>query len=841
MPRALVASGVLALGLFCSLRIVQGQAPGQAGALSIQSLTEPAEGFAVKDVSAQTGLATFASSPGAGMLLPLDPASPAAARALSFVDAYGRAFGLADSSQVRLIEATQADALGVEHVRLQQVHKGVPVRAGEFLVHLKGSRAMAANGHITNDLPEDVTPRVVAALAQTAARQLIEKHRPDSARGAQYSEPRLEILNRGLLSDTATYPSRLAWFVEATGPTLREFIWVDAQSGGILLNFNQLTDLKSRRVYTANHTNTLPGTLVRTEGGPATGDADQDNAYTFAGITYDYYLTQHGRDSFDNLGGVIISTTHYCEPGTCPSFANAFWNGSQMVYGDTYASADDVVGHELTHAVTERTANLLYYVQSGAMNESFSDIFGETIDLTDGVGNDAAGVRWQMGEDLPIGAIRNMMNPNPFGDPAKMSDAAFFKCNTSAWNDPNGDSGGVHSNSGIPNKAYALMVDGGTFNGRTVTGIGLTKAGKIEYRALTTYLTSGSGFRDDYNALNQSCTDLIGTVGINAGDCTQVNNALLAVEMNATWACAGATQAPALCPTGNPLNTTLDTFESSIGNWTPTNTANGSWGRDSGLAKNGTQMLYGSEGDAPSDHRASMTTAVVIPAAGRMYFDHAFEFENDEFLGNHFDGGVLEHSLNNGTTWVDSSSLIDAGQIYNGTIDTGGNNPLEGRSAFVSSSFGYTGTRLNLASLAGQSVKFRFRIGTDDAVGSLGWAVDNVAIYRCVVGAIFTDTPLIAGSTPIRLVHINELRTRINAVRVAKGLLAFSFTDPTLVAGSTLVKAVHIAEMRTALSQAYVAAGMPAPTFTDPTLTTGTTVIKVVHINELRNAVIALE
>src|SRR6185369_6471708 len=102
--------------------------------------------------------------------------------------------------------------------------------------------------------------------------------------------------------------------------------------------------------------------------------------------------------------------------------ANAFWNGSQMVYGNGYASADDVVGHELTHAVTERTAGLFYYMQSGALNESFSDIFGETIDLgsTVGGGNDTLAARWLLGEDLLIGAIRNMSDPTVFGDPSRV-------------------------------------------------------------------------------------------------------------------------------------------------------------------------------------------------------------------------------------------------------------------------------------------------------------------------------------------------------------------------------------------------------------------------------------
>ena len=158
------------------------------------------------------------------------------------------------------------------------------------------------------------------------------------------------------------------------------------------MNFSQLTDAKSRAVYTASNGDVLPGTLVRSEGGAATSDVDVDNAYDLSGVAYDYFFSNHGRDSFDNLGGTIVSTVHYRL-----DYQNAFWNGEQLVYGDDYASADDVVGHELTHAVTERSANLLYYMQSGALNESFSDIFGETIDLEDGVGDDSVGVRWLHG------------------------------------------------------------------------------------------------------------------------------------------------------------------------------------------------------------------------------------------------------------------------------------------------------------------------------------------------------------------------------------------------------------------------------------------------------------
>ena len=729
--RASIVLTVLALASFANTAVeaqVRGRTPGS----SIPSLVEPREALDVRQVSAVTGYATFATTTGKGLLLPVESSATAETRARSFVDLYGKPFGLTSSSQVRLLRAPEVDALGIEHVRMQQIHEGVPIRAAEFLVHLDGSRVVAANGHTVDDFPDSVIPGIPGSAASTAALQLIEKHKPERAEGASAGEARLEIFNRSLLSHSGHYRSRLAWFVEVTGTLLREYVWIDAQTGAILLNFSQFTEAKSRRIYNGTHVFTRPGTLVRSEGGAATGDTDHDNAYTYSGITYDYFQTNHSRDSYDNAGAIIHSTAHHCASGypqgsTCPTYQNAFWNGEQMVYADGFASADDVVAHELTHAVTEYSANLLYYVQSGALNESYSDIFGETIDLLDGLGNDAANVRWELGEDVPGGAIRNMMDPTLYFHPGRMSDSTYFWCNSNAWTDPNGDSGGVHINSGIPNHAYALMVDGGTYNNTTITGIGLTKAAKIQYRALSVYLTSGSNFRDNYNSLNQSCTDLIGTAGITSGDCTQVTKALQAVEMNNTWACDDAVHAPPLCSTGAPANTFFDTFENVTSNWTATNGA-GTWGSHvTGFAKGGIYMAYGTAPGSTSDHRLAMTSAVTIPAGGRLYFDQAFEFENGF---SDYDGAVLEYSTN-GTTWIDAGSLIDGGRTYNGTIASGFSNPIGGRLGFVRSSSGFTGTRLNLSSLAGQSVRFRFRIGTDFSVGSLGWVVDNVRIYSC--------------------------------------------------------------------------------------------------------------
>ena len=161
----------------------------------------------------------------------------------------------------------------------------------------------------------------------------------------------------------------------------------------------------------------------------------------------DYYAATFGRDSCDNAGAALISAGS--------GYQNAFWDGAEMVYGDGFA-VNDVTAHELTHAVTERTAGLEYQDQPGALNESISDQAGWDVDPGDST----------MGEDLPIGAIRDMRNPGAYGQPAT---ASQYVCTSS-------DSGGVHTNSGIPNKVYANLVD----------SLGRGGAEQVRYRAQTT-------------------------------------------------------------------------------------------------------------------------------------------------------------------------------------------------------------------------------------------------------------------------------------------------------------------------------------------------------------------
>lgn len=302
----------------------------------------------------------------------------------------------------------------------------------------------------------------------------------------------------------------------------------------------------SRRTYTASGGGALPGTFLCDENQLACTngvDPDADEAHQYAADTFVFYNTHHQRNSFDDLGSMIPSTVNY---GV--NYRNAFWNGSQVVYGDDMA-ADDVVGHEITHGVTEYTSGLIYYGQSGAINESFSDVWGEFIDQTNGSGNDSPSVKWLLGEDSALGVIRSMINPPTYGHPDKMSSPYFYT--------GSGDNGGVHINSGVNNKAAYLMVDGATFNGRTIIGVGLNKTAAVYYQAQVYHLTMGANYNDLYYALIQACQNLIGGVdGINQNDCDQVRVAAEAVEMIPP---PPPTPTPTYTPTYTPTNTPTDT------------------------------------------------------------------------------------------------------------------------------------------------------------------------------------------------------------------------------------------------------------------------------------------
>jgi len=766
----IVISSVLLGALLALGAAADAQAPADAVASSVRAMAAVAGPIHTAS-SPLTGLVTFMSTrPGAPLPLAADVTDPAHVRAAAFLAAHGGAFGIAGPSWGRVERVTGPDHLGMERVRYRQLHAGIPVTAGEVSIHLKGASVIAVHAKtlVVKDTI-DPTPSVTTADASARAKALMDKHFPGMATG--YTAPGLEVFNRGLLEGKQT-ATRLAWFIEARGPGLWQYIWIDAHTGGRLLDFSQLPHALTRQVFDGNDGPAVPGTLVRSEGDPPVpGNAEANLAYDYAGDTYSYYLTQHGRDSIDGHGLPIISTVHHCE-GECP-FDNAFWNGAQMVYGPGFASADDVVGHELTHGVTQFSANLLYYMQSGALNESYSDIFGETIDLLNGRGTDSPEVRWLFGEDLPGGAIRNLMDPQQFDQPARMSELQCLESSA--------DFGGVHINSGIPNHAYALMVDGGSYNGVTVAGIGLIKAGKIQYRALTVYLLSGSNFLDNYNALRQSCADLTPGV-VTAADCAEVGKALDAVEMARSLPCAPP-RAPfiPLCPAGQiARDVFFDNLENpASGNWAITDLLptpepddvlhwiypvpdNSETGR---FATSGVHNFWGIDWDFKMDSAIGMTKGIVLPPAARLQFNHSFDFEHG-LLSNgtsaNLDGGVIEYSTDSGASWHDAGSLIAAGATYGGVIASGFQSPIASRPAFVRQSFGYTASQLNLDSLAGQNTRFRFRIGTDESLGTApyGWYIDDVRIYTCAASVPIFGAVLPAG----RSVQVGHPATAFAAI-----------------------------------------------------------------------------
>jgi len=455
-------------------------------------------------------------------------ASNPASAVFVFLARYEDLLGMPNAVKELVFQEKKVDTMGMIHIKLQQIHERVPVYGAEVRIHYAsdGQTVRVVNGRFIPNLAIDPRPAISWDTAVTIVRSI-------QPGGVLWGEPQLRIYSGHI--DPAVTGDHLAWLVrifDEQEPSRNLYV-VDAHTGEFLTRYNELDTALNRQIYDAGHDRELPGERARFENDPETRDTDTDNAYDFLGDTYNYFFDNFGRDSYKDTdpysdeddGAPLVATVHY---GT--DYRNAFWNGSQMVFGDGFA-VDDVTAHELTHAVTAYEADLIYQNQSGALNESFSDIFGEFVDLSNGRGDDRDGVKWLLGEDLPVEAIRSMSDPPKYGDPDKTSE---YLCTPD-------DNGGVHSNSGIPNKAAYLMVEGGEFNGHTIQGIGILRTGQVHYRALTIYLNSSATFRDHYEAMIQSCEDLFeeGKV-IDDFDCQQVDQALKAVEMDQEPECGNA-------------------------------------------------------------------------------------------------------------------------------------------------------------------------------------------------------------------------------------------------------------------------------------------------------------
>ena len=471
------------------------------------------------------------------------------ARARAQLDTAAGAFGLRDVTGLRALRVSRAPS-GHDVVRFQQTLSGVPVLGGVLvavldragsLVSVAGEVSQAAGATTYDALPS--VP--ASAAARTARRAVAARH--GLPRGAlTAARPTRAVYDPSLIEPGAPAQARGVWQVEVGGPVdVRELVLVDSATGAVRLQVDQVAHVLDRVVCDDAGLSTMdevcrPGEYTRVEGQPATGIADVDQAYDLTGLTAAWFAARLGVDLTDLIGNdlgdgrKLRSTTRYCGPEGCP-LDNAFWNGEQMVYGAGFTSADDVVAHELAHGVSQRVAGLVYWFQSGAINESVSDVFGELVDLTDGVGTDGDDVRWLLGEDLPPaagGVARDMADPRAFGQPDHTgSDLYDFAPDYD-------DNGGVHTNSGVANKTAYLIADGtagepgGAFNGAAFAGIGLDKTALLYWSALP-LLTPGADFVDLAGALQSACTQLAatGAGAVTAADCSSVSAAVAATGL----------------------------------------------------------------------------------------------------------------------------------------------------------------------------------------------------------------------------------------------------------------------------------------------------------------------
>ncbi|HJR07520.1 MAG TPA: M4 family metallopeptidase [Pyrinomonadaceae bacterium] len=456
----------------------------------------------------------------------------------------------------RALKATRvfADDQEKTHARFQQTYNDVPVFGGEAIVHLNPDDSVFA---VTDDLVDAVEVDTVAyRTTDEAVRTAISSLGCEDCLTAP-PKADLEILRHNG-NDYLTYRVELRR-EDGTDQTSMPVYFVDAHTGNVVMSYDNLQtasgsslysgtvtintyfrsptyymeDVATRKMGTFDFRNTTSSVYRFTDSDNIWNSTTQRagvDAHYGAGKVYDYYLNTHGRRGIDGAGGpayfaaadgvtgLISSVVHY---GV--GYNNAFWNGSYMTYGDGNGSSFsplvtlDICGHEMTHGVTERTANLAYVNESGALNESMSDVFGAMVER---YAQGQTSNTWKIGEQcytpgIAGDALRYMDNPHA------ASNSGF-----TADDDPDhyaerytgtGDSGGVHINSGIGNKAFYLVAVGGTHHrsGVTVTGIGADAAARIWYRALTTYMTSSTNYKGARTATLNAAAALYGTGSTN--------------------------------------------------------------------------------------------------------------------------------------------------------------------------------------------------------------------------------------------------------------------------------------------------------------------------------------
>ena len=941
-----IALAVLGAGLAAApaLQAQAEPAAKKSGDNGVQAMKNEATGLVSLSGESATGRVGFIRVKGNGDLMPSQAAgsrAAAATKADAYLDKYAANFGARPGELSR--EGTDVTDTGWT-VTYTQSYRGVPVFGSMLRAQVdKQGDLTSVNGYAAPALDLSTTPRIDAAGAADRAVGTVRANPPGhegegDTTGIRAKTTDLTVYRLGATKGE-TGKAVLAWAVEVTNDAnVRDMVFLDASSGKLLNRYSLIHDGLYRELYEESYSR-KDRRWVEGQKFPGRLDVDQQNEVLGTGESYWFFKNAFGRDSYDGEGHKMITVNN--DPRiSCP---NANWNGVTTNYCSG-VSSDDVVAHEWGHAYTEYTHGLIYQWQSGALNESYSDIWGETVDLINGrmdeeegdikaprtvgqcsthspsnvevvinspstiakvceagaasfgpvldqtgltgdvvLGVDngapapdgtpststsdgctaftnaaavsgkvalvdrgacaftikvknaqdagATGVlvadnveatpsgmsgvdasitipsvrirlsdgnliksalptsavnvtmreepieredsyRWLMGEDSPAfgGAIRDMWNPTCYGDPGKVSDAEYY-CAAD-------DGGGVHSNSGVPNHGYALLVDGGDYNGVSVRGIGLERAAAIYWRAMTVYQTPTSDFADHADSLAASCTDLVGkrinelstAAGstkasqkkITADDCTEVADMAAAVELRKDpTQCAFKPlldpNTPVLCGEGGTeTQVWSEDFEDGLAGW----------GTEQEVVfDGGFGAPWEASTDAPGDHAGGVaygpapdrgecsngaddfssrdsiiSPEVTVPAgdqAVRMAFEHYVSTETG------YDGGNVKISINGGDYAVIPASAYIFNKPTKLTDASTNTNPLAGQEGFtgtdggeIGGSWGTSQVDLTAAGVkAGDKVTFRFDIGRDGCGGLEGWAVDNIEVVTCVLAA----------------------------------------------------------------------------------------------------------
>ena len=506
--------------------------------------------------------------------------------------------GLTNSDQMQQ-RSVETDPLGYTHQKFAQYYQGVRVEHADYTVHAKAGTVESISGDFEKIAGLSVTPTLSekaalnAAMAHVgASKYMWQTNETDAASFRPTGEL---VVVRDNRKSAENGPLVLAWKfnVYASAPVSRAFVYVDANNGAVVLTDAIIKHAAATGTFATAYSGSRSINDGTTTGGyflregttrgqgietynckkgnsytAATDFVDADNNWTSAEYnnanfdnvsgdahvgaqaTYDYWKNVHGRNSYDNAGAKIKSYVHFDDtPGDGVGYENAYWNGSVMTYGDGATrfrplTALDVCGHEIGHAVCEKTANLTYSNESGAMNEGLSDIWGASIEAYSvaNLGFTSSGVKakstWLIGEEIDKqqAALRSMSDPKLLGQPA------YYK--GQYWYTGTADNGGVHTNSGVLNHWYYILAVGksGTNEGGgtySVTGVGIDAAAKITYRMESVYMIASSTYSQARAYSIQAATDLYGA---GSAQVTAVTNGWFAVGVGA--AAGGGTTPP---------------------------------------------------------------------------------------------------------------------------------------------------------------------------------------------------------------------------------------------------------------------------------------------------------